>query len=222
MASVTRRTRKPTAGTSRDMGERLLAALERRLAQGDTITSLSVDALAREAGIARATFYLHFRDKGALIARLIELIEDEVVGAGGLWFERAEDATYADLRAALERFFAAYAKHHAILAAAAETAPYDAGVARLYQRMLGRFIAETRGAITRIAAAGRAHTPLPSLLAEVLAWSANHCYVAHASTLGRAERRAFVDALTHVVWHAIFAPSPPARRRRVPAATEMN
>lgn len=168
----------------------------------------------------RATFYLHFRDEGALIARLIDLIEDEVVGAGGLWFEHAEDASYADLRAALERFLAAYAKHHAILAAAAETAPYDAGVAKLYQRMLGRFIAETRRAITRIAAAGRAHTPLPAMLAEMLAWSANHCYVAHANALGRAERRAFVDALTHVVWHAIFAPPPAAaRRRRSPATT---
>lgn len=215
MPSVTRRARRADADAAGPgMEVRLLAALERRLAQGDTITSLSVDALAREAGIARATFYLHFRDKGALIARLIDQVEDEVVGAGGLWFEHAEDATYADLRAALERFLAAYAKHHAILSAAAETAPYDAGVAPLYQRMLGRFIAETRGAIARIAAAGRAHSPLPVMLAQVLAWSANHCYVAHAATLSRAEQRAFVDALTHLVWYAVFAQPPAVARTR--------
>ena len=121
MASVTRRARNDV-DVALNMEERLQQALERLLDRGLTITAISVDALSREAGIARATFYLHFRDKGELVARLIARVADEVVGAGGLWFVHAEDARFEDLRAAMARFFDAYLEHHAILAAAAETA----------------------------------------------------------------------------------------------------
>lgn len=209
MASVTRRTRSPVAEeVAPGMEERLQQALERLLAQGFTITALSVDALAREAGIARATFYLHFRDKGELVARLIARVEDEVVGAGGLWFVHAEDVGYPELRAAMTRFFDVYLKHQPILAAAAETAPYDAQVAALHRRMLERFVGESRQAIARVAASGRGHTPSPPMLAEVLSWSVNHTYVMFGRDLDAAAREAFIDAWTHVVWHAVFAAPP--------------
>ncbi len=205
MASVTRRAR---SGNDTDialgMEDRLQLALERLLERGFTITALSVDALAREAGIARATFYLHFRDKGELVARLISRVEDEVVGAGGLWFVHAEDARYEDLRAAMARFFEAYLKHHAILSAAAETAPYDAQVATLHTRMLERFVGESRQAIERIAESGRAHEPLPGMLAEILSWSVNHTYVNYGKGLSETERQDFIDTWAHIVWQAIF------------------
>lgn len=207
MASVTRRARTGNdADISLNMEERLQLALERLLARGLTITAISIDALAREAGIARATFYLHFRDKGELIARLIARVEDEVVGAGGLWFVHAEDARFEDLRAAMARFFETYMRHHAILAAAAETAPYDSQVATLHKRMLERFVGESAQAVKRIVASGRAHPGLPTMVAEVLSWSVNHTYVQYGLRLDDAEREAFIDSWTHVVWHTIFAP----------------
>ena len=207
MVSMTRRARSSndTDGAV-GMEERLQQALERLLARGFTITALSVDALAREAGIARATFYLHFRDKGELVARLIARVEDEVVGAGGIWFVHAEDASFDDLRAAMARFFAAYLQHHAILAAAAETAPYDGQVAILQRRMIERFVAESRQAVARIAASGRAHAPLPPMLAEILSWSVNHTYVRYGKALDAQAQEEFIDTWAHVVWHAIFAP----------------
>ncbi|MBK6657460.1 MAG: TetR/AcrR family transcriptional regulator [Proteobacteria bacterium] len=205
MASVTRRAR-TDVDAALNMEERLQLALERLLDRGQTITAISIDALAREAGIARATFYLHFRDKGELVARLIARVADEVVGAGGLWFVHAEDARFEDLRAAMARFFDAYMQHHAILAAAAETAPYDALVGELHSRMIERFVAESRQAVQRIAASGRAHAGLPTMVAEVLSWSVNHTYVQYGKGLDDARREAFIDTWTHVVWHAIFAP----------------
>lgn len=206
MASVTRRARAGSdADTAINMEERLQQALERLLDRGLTITAISIDALAREAGIARATFYLHFRDKGELIARLIARVEDEVVGAGGLWFVHAEDARFEDLRAAMARFFDAYMQHQAILAAAAESAPYDAQVASLHKRMLERFVGESRQAVQRIVASGRAHAGLPPMVAEVLSWSVNHTYVQYGKGLDDAQREAFIDTWTHVVWHSIFA-----------------
>jgi AcrR family transcriptional regulator len=205
MASVTRRAR-TDVDAALNMEERLQLALERLLDRGLTITAISLDALAREAANPRATFYLHFRDKGELVARLIARVADEVVGAGGLWFVHAEDARFEDLRAAMARFFDAYMQHHAILAAAAETAPYDAQVGELHSRMIERFVAESRQAVQRIADSGRAHAGLPTMVAEVLSWSVNHTYVQYGKGLDDARREAFIDTWTHVVWHAIFAP----------------
>ncbi len=206
MVSVTRRrARQADTATAAGMEERLLAALERLLEREANFTAVSVERLAREAGISRATFYLHFRDKGDLIGRLMRHVEDEVVAAGGLWFQHAEDASYDDLRRAMHGFLGVYRKHSAILRAAAETAAYDEEVDVVYQRMIGRFRAESQRAVARIAGRGRAHAELPPLLADVLSWSVDYCYVKFGTGLSGNELDGLVDALTHVVWHAIFA-----------------
>lgn len=105
----------------------------------------------------------------------------------------------------MQGFLDVYREHRAILRAAAETAAYDDDVDLVYQRMLSRFRAESRRAVERIAARGRAHAPLPPMLADVLSWSVDYCYVKFGTALDGAECDALVDSLTHVVWHAIFA-----------------
>jgi len=81
MRSVTRRPRGRPDGTTVSS---LLEALERMLEQGRSFTTVSVDELAREAGISRATFYLHFRNKGDVVRRLMEEVEKEVAAAAGV------------------------------------------------------------------------------------------------------------------------------------------
>lgn len=210
---MTRRVRAPLRDAAA-MEQRLLTALE-HLLEDAPYTTLSVARLARAAGMARATFYVHFRDKSDLLQRLLGRVENEMIAAGGDWFRHAEDFDQADLRDAMRRFLGVYRAHHAILRAAAETATYDADVAALYARTLDRFRAETRGAVERVAAAGRAHAGLPPMLADVLAWSADHCYVHHAAHLPEGELDDLLDALTHLVWTAVFsAPPAPAGRAR--------
>ncbi len=195
------------------MESRLLDALERMLQKGESFTSVSVERLSREAGISRATFYLYFRDKSDLIRRLMNRIEDEVVAAGGMWFLRAEDAGYEDLRGALRRFLDVYRKHRAILQAAAETAAYDDGVDEVYQHMIGRFREESRNAVNRIIAHRRAHAEMPQMLPDVLSWSVDYCYVKFGASMSDDEAEKLIDALTHTVWCAIFEePRSPAVR----------
>ena len=81
----TRRTRSKHGGKKPTIEERLLAAMERMLEQGQRFVSLSVEELAAEAGMSRGTFYSHFRDKNELIARLMSLITDEIVDSAGSW-----------------------------------------------------------------------------------------------------------------------------------------
>ncbi len=52
--------------------QQVLEAVEHLLAGGESFTSLGVQRIAAEAGMARTTFYGHFRDKASLLIRLTE------------------------------------------------------------------------------------------------------------------------------------------------------
>lgn len=86
MASVTR---KPQANRQerREQIERLLLdATERLMADGASFTELSVDRLATEAGISRASFYVYFEDKGDLLRRLTGQVFDDLAAAAERWW----------------------------------------------------------------------------------------------------------------------------------------
>ena len=77
-------TRKPQANRQerRDQIERrLLDATERLMNDGASFTELSVDRLATEAGISRASFYIYFEDKGYLLRRLATQVFDDLIRA---------------------------------------------------------------------------------------------------------------------------------------------
>ena len=97
----TRKTRAQRGETKVTVEERLLAATERLLAQDHTFGSLTIEQLTTEAGMSRGTFYLHFRDKGELVARLMKVVTDEVVDSTGTWVANAEKAQRADVVSAV-------------------------------------------------------------------------------------------------------------------------
>jgi AcrR family transcriptional regulator len=63
----------------------VLAATERLLGEGVPFTELGVQRIAAEAGIARSTFYLHFRDKTELLVRLAGSLKEELFDLGEDW-----------------------------------------------------------------------------------------------------------------------------------------
>ncbi len=60
----------------------LLEATERLMAAGASFTELSVDRLATEAGISRASFYIYFEDKGHLLRNLAGQVFADLADAG--------------------------------------------------------------------------------------------------------------------------------------------
>src|ERR1051325_1081153 len=102
----------------------LLDATKRLLAEGASLASLSVERIVAEAGVARTTFYLHFRDKYELIERLAA--EQEA------WIEAAGRRGLADpelrrdtVRRAIDEIVEGWAANSAVLAAIIELAEYD-------------------------------------------------------------------------------------------------
>lgn len=102
----------------------LLVATKRLLAGGLPVTALSVDKIVSAAGIARRTFYLHFKDKQELIARLAadqiawrEEVGAEVLADPGLSRERLDQL--------LVDIVARWMENRTVLTALIEMAEYD-------------------------------------------------------------------------------------------------
>src|SRR5437868_14780301 len=92
-------------GSSGENRRRIVAAARRLLAQRRGVAAFTVDAVAREAGVARMTVYYQFDSK----AGLIEALFDELARKGGL--DRLPLAFHQpDPRQALEDFITAFCK----------------------------------------------------------------------------------------------------------------
>ncbi|GAB3370642.1 TetR/AcrR family transcriptional regulator [Spongiibacter taiwanensis] len=114
----------------------MLAATERLLQQGNSFGSISIEQLTKEAGMARGTFYLHFKDKGELVARLMDFFTEEVTSSFGTWTENAEIAEPKDVAAAVRGMVKSFKSHEAIIVAVRDTMPNDNNVADLYEKMM--------------------------------------------------------------------------------------
>src|SRR5438045_9304765 len=84
---------------------RIVAAARELLAASGGLSGFTIDAVARQAGVARMTVYYQFGSK----AGLIEALFDELAGKGGL--DRLPLAfRQPDPRQALEDFISAFCK----------------------------------------------------------------------------------------------------------------
>lgn len=204
-ALTARRSRSREAIARPKIEDKLLLAMEQLLEQGHAFSAVSIEQLTGAAGLARATFYLHFRDKAELVTRLMGRVREEIVASAGLWFEHAELARREDMRRALRGILGVYQKHHVIIDAVVETARTDAGVAKLWQETLDALCAESREAVRHLHQAGRADPAATPLLADVLTWSVNYCAMHYGPRLRGAQVEKLTDTLTHICWNAILA-----------------
>ena len=102
----------------------MLAATRALLEAGEPVAGLSVERIAADAGVSRATFYLHFSDKYELISRLAEDLFS--------WKDEAWVADLADPALKLETLerimgdiVTRWVENQAALAAIVELAEYE-------------------------------------------------------------------------------------------------
>lgn len=170
-ARPTRRIRAKNGDTPKpSVEERLLAAMERLLEKGHRFASLSVEQLTEEAGISRGTFYLHFSDKGDLIARLMSQFTDELVNSTGAWFTDAEEAQPADVQKALVGMVATFKKHQAVLGAVNDMAPFDEKVGELYKKMVETICERSRKTLRTVKKKGRSRPGLTDDVVDIVSW----------------------------------------------------
>lgn len=200
-----RRARSAAAQARGTVEDRLLAAMERLLEGGQSFRSLSVEQLANEAGIARATFYLHYRDRGALVRALTQRLTGEIIESAGSWFRDGTLVDRGTMHLALHGIVRTFKKHHAILCALADSTSSDPELAALHEAMVEELVAMSRRAIAQVRRAGQAAPGAPVELPELLTTFVEVYCTRH---LGRYDARRLgklVDALAFVCGNAIFA-----------------
>lgn len=178
--------------------------MERLLAQGSPFAAVTVEALVAEAGIARATFYTHFKDKPALVARWLARISDDVVTSGGEWFEGGGPVSATQVRTALVGIVEAFQRHQTIFAA----------VAALHQEMMTRLCDANRRGVRRAQAQGVAAASADDAMADLLTWLVELYCSRFVAQMDAASRARTVDQLAHVCARAIFADAAPVQGAR--------
>jgi AcrR family transcriptional regulator len=200
-----RRPRTAAAPKRLSVDDRLLAGMERLLEQGQQFGALTVEQLAEEAGIARATFYLHFRDKGELVRRLMQRLTSEVIDSAGTWFRGDREVDRHTMHFALHGIVRTFKKHQAILCAISATADSDPEVAKLHAEMMDELTRMSRRAITRVRRDGRGAPGTPPELADLLTWFIELYCARFLSNYEGRKLDKLIDAFAFICGNAIFA-----------------
>lgn len=202
MVSVTRRSgRGPEHREA--VAQALQDAVERLLDEGHGYTMLGVQQIADEAGIGRSTFYLHFRDKTALLLVIAEAATDGLFTAAEAWTE----AGFAD-QDALERTLTeivGYQRAHAnVLSAVMEVAAYEPEVASFWRERVGAFVTGLAGRI-REGQAGATINPAldPDVTAAWITWGVERLIMQHGAVAADEQDSRMVSGLATAIWSTL-------------------
>lgn len=192
--SVRRRRREEVRG-------RLVDALV-ELADGASFRDLTVDEIARRAGLSRSAFYFYFRDKHDLLMAAAAEVADDVYREADRWWH-GEGEPAALVREALTGVASLYAHHRRQVRVAVEVSTYDPEVGAFWRELVDRFVDATAEHLQREQAAGRTGAIDPRGTAESLVWMAERCLWLFLAS-GERSVEDLVDQLAPVWMAAIY------------------
>lgn len=136
---------------------------------------LTVDRLARAAGMSRSAVYIYFRDKHQLLEVALEQAAAELSAEADRWWgQEGEPRTLIEL--ALGGVVRAYRRHALLLRVATEAATYDERLREFWRSVIERFIERTAAHLSAERARGRVAAELdPRATAESLVWMVERC-----------------------------------------------
>ena len=159
------------------------------------------------ASFARATFYLHFRNKGELVNHLMKNVAQELRTAAIRSLRKTENFGRTEFQTFMRDAVEIHFRHRLAIRAMVEISSYDANVERSYRKFWQTQAADTRLVLKRLDAAGQAHPDAVPEIADLVTWTAERGCSQMLHDADSIERRQqFADMLTHVVWNAIARP----------------
>ena len=160
-ASRSPRGRRAPRATGDERERAILETAERLLAERP-INEISVDDLARGAGISRPTFYFYFSSKDAVLLALLDRVVEEARASRGDALERHGDDPRDRLRQAISGIYATFRSHRAAMLAGADASSASPEVREVWSTVMEGFVDETAAAIEAERAAGAAPEGLPA------------------------------------------------------------
>ncbi|WP_406080623.1 TetR/AcrR family transcriptional regulator [Micromonospora sp. NBC_00858] len=158
---ATPRGRRAARSTGDDREMAILATAERLLEQR-AFGDISIDDLARGAGISRPTFYFYFPSKDAVLLTLLDRVTEEADTAAGDVLVRLAEDPRARWRELIHRFHETFGAHRALVLACAQVRGTNAEVRRLWAAVLERWVQAIEAAIVAERRRGAAPDGLPA------------------------------------------------------------
>ena len=186
----------------------ILATAERLLATRP-LAAVSVDDLARGAGISRPTFYFYFRSKDAVLLALLDRVVAEADRASAAAFHGVGVPAPRRWRAVIEAYHRTFAAHRDVLVAAVELRAANPEVRATWARVTEGWVATCTAAIEAERRRGAAPPGTPARDLAVVLTSLNE-RVLYGTLSG--ERPAVaaddvVDVLLGVWLSAVYHPT---------------
>ena len=196
---------------SGDDRERAILETAERLLEQRPLHEISVDDLARGAGISRPTFYFYFASKEAVLLTLLDRMVEEARTGRGDALERFSSDPSQFLRRALTAIYETFRAHRAATLAGADARATSAEAREMWERVMESFVQETTMAIEAERARGAAPDGIP---ARDLAIALNlmNERVLHATFAGHrpaVDEDGVVDLLVAVWLRAIYGTTTP-------------
>lgn len=140
------RGRRQTRPSGDDRELAILATAERLLTERP-LSAISVDDLARGAGISRPTFYFYFASKDAVLLTLLDQVAAEADAATRRAFEVPVTGVREGWRRAIAAYFETFRAHRSLTLAWAEARSTNAEVRALWGQVLEAWVQRCATAI---------------------------------------------------------------------------
>ncbi|AQA02929.1 TetR family transcriptional regulator [Mycobacterium sp. MS1601] len=202
------RGRRSSRPTGEDREQAILATATRLLTE-KSYADISVDDLARGAGLSRPTFYFYFPSKEAVLLTLLDpMIQRADTGFPAM--KTLPGDPRRALRAGINTFFEAFASDPVLGKAAAEAVGTSPEVRALWSRFMEKWIGQTAAIIEAERARGAAPDTIGARdLATALNEMNERVMVAALADEELAvSRDRLVDTLTHIWLNSIYGQIP--------------
>jgi AcrR family transcriptional regulator len=189
--------------------DRELAILDtaKRLFEERSIADVSVDDLAKGAGLSRPTFYFYFSSKDAV---LVALFARAIHEADVAFDEHNASPPATDrhemCRAGISVFFDTFARHRGVTRAAHEVRATHPEVRELLVKFMDKWIDSTTAIIEAGRAAGLAPTTLPArdLATALYLMNERALFASFTDEQPSIAQERLLDTLTHIWVNSIY------------------
>jgi AcrR family transcriptional regulator len=196
-SEVSTEDRRRTKAATRDA---LIDATKRLLGGGTSFAALKAEHIVEEAGMSRATFYLHFRDKSELVAALAT---DQVAWRDEIGAEALTDPTLRreTLHAMIADIVTRWAENHAVLSAIIEVAEYDPAMADTWRTAMHE-VADKAAQQFRARWVGHNDGPQdPDTVAEIFTWMFERS--CHQILRDPTRQDTLTESIVEIIWRVL-------------------
>jgi AcrR family transcriptional regulator len=198
---------------SGDDRERAILATTERLLEERPLSEISVDDLAKGAGISRPTFYFYFPSKDAVVLAIIDRLVAAAAGSREQALRTlAAGDPRAGLRQALEDLYSAFRSRRAVTLAAAELRMTNPEARALWAEVMEGWVADVAAVIEAERARGVAPPgePARDIAIALVQMNERAQYASFADEEPSLEQDRVLDVLVEIWLRAIYGTAEPS------------